>query len=67
MTLSEVIEVLRRYDKDFLISIVLGYVFGEYLPKNPDEDIKDAPNAVWNELIHIHFVYMANQGKKYGE
>lgn len=66
MTLDEIIKVLRRYDKDFLISIILGYIFDEYLPDDPYSDI-DVPNYIWDELIHIHLVFMAHQGDKYGK
>lgn len=66
MTLEEIIKVLRRYDKDFLISIILGYIFGEYLPDSPKDEI-DAPNDIWDELIHIQLVFMAHKGEEYGK
>lgn len=66
MTLDEIIKVLRRYDKDFLISIIIGYIFGEYLHEDPYSDI-DIPNDIWDELIHIHLVFMAHQGEEYGK
>lgn len=58
--LDEVINQFRGYDKDFIISILLGYIFGEYLPDDPYEDLSRTPDSIWRDLIKIHMVYLAN-------